>query len=515
MGNLSVIGALAALFIGGLMLYNIQGSTNAAEGRLGEHQHQQLARDAAMTGLQLTVRKLADKFPPNSWTSATEFDQQETTYGNGTFEIDATPCVSSATDPCAGVAFGDVIDVDVVGYSGGTRIDATGAEVPIRHLILARFERHYSDGTFPPQFIYALIADNILKFQGNAGAFTLDHSDPVMVHSNGTITNNGGSFLVEGYGTYTDENGLTGQGETRFKPWVDTNGEASNVYQADYVPIIPLDLDGLREQAQTCGAVIKPELIDPENPSTTFSLDGDSVSTLDFTTTTTWDKWASGSGDGAIVYNSLDDPDQDGVQPCGGPDNPFVMLIEGDANFTNSIHVTGFGNIVTTGDFRIAAEGTGGGLHGDLVDTKPDAPGGLQTQLLAASFKDMYLGKAGGNTCFGLGPPTYTASDGHTVNNNHCDSGTNDWTAGVSLQVEGTFVMRGNPYIVGGLVAREGDIDDGGSPHVFYSAPSESILDPGFNFKISVGPVLIAYSEWQCNLLDAAGNVINDCNLTP
>lgn len=517
MGQVSVIAALAALFIGGLTLYYIQGSTNAAESRLGEHQRQQLARDAAEAGLELVIRQLADSANVASWNGSSTFDWAKTPYGNGSFEVDAEPCVVTVNDPCADADPGDIIDVDVVGHSGGTRYDAAGNEIPIRHLILARFERRYADGGLPPQFRYGIIADNLLLLQGDAGAFSTDPTRNVNVHSNGDIDNNGNSFLVEGYGTYSGNNLVSNQGMTNFLPWPenDYNGDDPNVFHADPVPIIPLDSTALRAHAAQCGAIIRPELLDPNDPTNTvFSVNGDDIGNeLDLSNPALWPWPPADYPAGAITLNTNA---IDGVA-CGGGTansaNPFVLLVEGDATFTNTTHVRGFANLITMGNFTIAATGSGGGMYGDVVDVNGNEVGGTQTKVLAGAFQDMYIGKKGGNTCFGLGPQRYTASDGHDVINNHCKSGSGDFEAGITMQVEGTFIMRGTPYIVGGLVARTGDIDDGGSPKVFYATPVESILDPGFDFIVPIGPILIAYSEWQCGLIDAAGNDAYNCTL--
>ena len=63
-----------------------------------------------------------------------------------------------------------------------------------------------------------------------------------------------------------------------------------------------------------------------------------------------------------------------------------------------------------------------------------------------------------------------------------------------------TYVrFRGVPYMIGGIVAKDTYFDGAGNPTIIYAGPGEGNGIPGFEFKVPIGPILIAYSEGWFN----------------
>ena len=164
---------------------------------------------------------------------------------------------------------------------------------------------------------------------------------------------------------------------------------------------------------------------------------------------------------------------------CGTPDNPFIMFVEGNIDFVNRVEFRGYGNIIATGNVRVIPQGDGGGMFGQLV--------GDETTLLLATTQDISIGVGGGNACMGLG---------HSDLTQHCGSVDDSYTHGVSLYANGNVSYTGTTYLVGGVLVDELSFSGGGTPKIIYASPTEDIIDPGFDFIIPIGPILIAYSEW-------------------
>lgn len=490
MGQYAVILGLSAVVVIIVLMLTMREATSGADEGLNYYHHEELARDAALTGLHMTVRKLAADTQPGSWTTGSVYEIATTTHDNGaTFRTDVSPCNPASPpypgDTCVDMAsnpqieFGDVVDVRAVG-SSGTRFNAeTNTYDPIKVIIHARYMRKFDDGGIPPNFRNVINVNELLLLQGNSAVFAINDSINASVHTNGDLDRRGGTFLVEGYGTYTGNNLLSPSDTVNFIPNIDYNGSDPNVFWSDSVHIPVMDLDNLRTLAQTSGALVD----DPDDLP--IVIDGDGLPTpgvLDFTNPATW---PFRDADGNPLY--LAGPCQSSGQ-CGTEDNPFIMVVEEPISFLNTTHVKGYGIIATAQTINIAAQGSGGGLYGDL--TAED-----RTKLLVATMTNMNIGHAGGNTCLGLGPQNQFGNDGHTYPNNSCASASGDFEAGVTLYAFGDADLQGSPYIVGGLSANDSS-HQGGSPMLIYGSPSKTIIDPGFEFIIPIGPILIAYSEW-------------------
>ena len=453
MGQSAIIILAGAFLVGSLLLFGMRGDTRDADERLHEHQNKLLARDAAVTGLNLAVRQLADDDAMGSWTSSSSYNIGTTSYDGNSFSVEAFP-----GDPSGGTS-GDTIT-----------LVARGAAGPGRKVIYARYARDEDDKGIPPAFKNAIASDFYFQLQGNVGIFAIEDSLNASIHTNDDLTINGNSFLIEGFGTYTGSVNISNAAADNFLPNIDYNGADPNHFQTDSVAIPSIDIDKLRTTAAESGVIIT-------TGGLPLQIDGDATGPIDFTDPTNpfWTTYGHNCTSGS----------------CGTPESPFVMVVEGELNLLNTVQVIGYGTIVATGNIEINPTGAGGGVYGGL-NTKNE------TKVLLATLGDIDVS---GNACFGLGPSITYGNDGTTFNNN-CDedpvsgSTLTDHTNGISLYAEGLVDFGGTPYIVGGVVAREASFGGGGNPMITYASGAEETLDSGFENIIPIGPILIAYSEW-------------------
>ena len=477
MGYGSVILVIGTILIAGVMMLSMDSATSDADEELNEYHYKELARDAATTGLELIVRRLAASNAALSWdatwAAANKFNTTPYSKG-GSFRVEIDPVGDDPGEVLPpGVLFGDLVDVIARGFNGVTRDPQTGATKPISQVIYARYLREYADGGIPPAMRNVITADLDLWLRGNAMVLALNNSFNANIHSNGDLRTSGNSFLVEGYGTYTTSESTTAEGnciiypgdpnppDDNFCPNQEYNEVDLNVFWADSVHIPPIDVDGLRNLSQTTsGSYINTPGVLP------LIIDGDAIPVIDFTLPGTW-PWLG-------TYDPVCTPGS-----CGTPDNPFIMFVEGDIDFVNRVEFRGYGNIVATGNVRVIPQGSGGGMFGQLVDD--------ETTLLLATTQNINIGVGGGNACMGLG---------HSDLTNHCESIDDSYTHGVSLYANGDVTYRGTTYLIGGILVDELSFTGGGTPKIIYASPTEDIIDPGFDFIIPIGPILIGYSEW-------------------
>lgn len=207
---------LGAFLTGSLYMLTVQSNALDADQALSTYQYQELAREAALTGLNNTVRKLAnDSHGP--WSTASTYRQTSTPFGSGgSYEVDVR----------AVGATGDTVDVYVTGIFG-----------PDTMRIDARYKRAMDTEGIPPAFRSVILTDSLIQMSGNITITTLDSDFNANIHTNGEIQTNGNAFLVEGYGTYSDPNGGVTNQPDNFVPKVDFNGDESNVVQIPEISI--------------------------------------------------------------------------------------------------------------------------------------------------------------------------------------------------------------------------------------------------------------------------------------
>lgn len=406
MGHFSIIVVAAGLLTISLVLVNARDATHAADQELAEHQYKSLARDAAVTGQHLTVRKLAADTDP--WTTGADYEFTSTDFRSGSFEVDVTP---------VGTPLGDTVDVT-----------ATGTNGPQTQVIQARYAREYADGGIPPAFRNVITTDLYIQLKGTVNIRAINKTFNASIHTNGDLETYGNSFVVEGYGTYTGD-AYTNQ-EDNFTPNIDYNEDDPNVFWADSVRIPDIDLDAMRNKATTITPT--PSNGDP------YVVDGDATPVIDF-----------------ADYGP------------GKPDDPSIWYVEGPLNFVNRVEFKGYGVIVSEGDVLIDPKGEDGGVMGGLA-------GDETTSMVMTPGAINIAGNAN------LGEGDFT----------------NGFTKGLTLYAGTEVEFQGTPFMVGGIVTPETHFKGGGTPEIIYAAPTETITDPGFEYIVPVGPVLIAYSEW-------------------
>ncbi len=450
---MAVIVLLGVLLMGAVLGIAMQGDTADADGALSDYEFRLLARDASTTGLQMTVYKLADSYDMLSWTSGTYFDNAS--YKNGSFTSTVT-----AANPSGSGGIGDTVDVVVRGANG-----------PGRHAIFARYARDKDDKGIPPAFKHAIVSDEFMQIDGNMLIAAINDGFNASIHTNDDMTVKGNSFVVEGFGTYTGTINLNNQASDNFLPNIDYNGpDEPNHHWADSVDVPRIDAARLLNTAQT----ISGSYID----AGPFSIEGDALvppNVIDFTDPAN-PFWA------AHGYNCPSGA-------CGTENNPFVMYVNGTADFFNTVEVVGNGVIIATENITVSPNGSGGGIYGALNADQ-------ETTVVLASLKNITVGKSGGNSCLGRGPASYTANDGGTRANNHCQSPDGTFADGLTLYAEEAVYFKGTPFIVGGVVAKKSEFTGGGDPWITYASPNEGVLDLGFEYIVPIGPVLIAYSEF-------------------
>lgn len=162
MGYGSVIFVVGTVIIAGVLLLSLGSAAGDADEQLNSYQHKELARNMATTGLQVTVRKLANDKNPGTWKNGADYKFGSTNFRSGTFRTQVIPI-----DPLSGInttlraescpaCSGDTVDVVARGFNGFTRDPETGATVPIRQTVFARYVREYADGGIPPSFPMAI-----------------------------------------------------------------------------------------------------------------------------------------------------------------------------------------------------------------------------------------------------------------------------------------------------------------------------------------------------------------------
>lgn len=446
MTQTTLLVALAAILTGGILLYNTQRHASSADDRLEQQQYKSLARDAAEAGLNVVVRALANTNAMGSWNND-DFDIGVTSYHGGTFEVDVQ--MADGT--------GDLVDVVVTATNG-----------PGEATIFARYEREKDDVGVPPAFRNVITTQGNITLGGTLLIDSVDDSWNASIHTNSILNAGNANYVVEGYGTFWDDGNVHRNAYDNFRPNVDYNspecptppgncGLANNVFQADAPIEIPaVDGEGFRQAALTSGAIRMGDLapgnnqvIDFTNPSSPF--------------------WAANG----LTYTCAN-------SPCGTAENPFVLYVSGRATFGGTTQVLGYGTIYVNGIATI------GGMYGELNDD-------METQVLLATNSNLV--SVGNNQCFGLGPASYTR---HGLNNqnSHCQSTDGSFTHGLSMYASGTFDFGGGPFMVGGIVSPGGEFGGLGNAWIAYAGASESILDPGFEYIVPIGPILVAYSEW-------------------
>lgn len=326
MGSYAYLLLAAFVLTGSVLLLSQHRDTNRADLDLGRIQMKQEARDAASSGLAVTIRKLADEQDP--WLDPSEFEVDQYSYG----ERGATyQTVVTIVDTVGG----DTVDVVATGTKPYTGRDGKGRDTT--HVIEARIARGYINGAIPPGWRSAIMSDNRLLIHGDFSVNALLPGVNADIHTNGILQTRGNSFTVEGMGTYTTGELVTSNQEDNFVPDIDWNGSASNVFYRDSIPLPDWNEDQFRTDAQSEGFYTTDPLV----------VDGDQLTALGITTVDEYAEQVLGMPPGDYGTD---------------PKNPFLIMVDNTLDFGHAIYLDGYVMFGSTGDVDVNTYGPDDGL---------------------------------------------------------------------------------------------------------------------------------------------------------
>ena len=303
MGNYALFLVLAGVASISMLLYSSRQANQTSDIGLARHTYKSVvARDAASTGLNLTVRKLVSD--TTRWTvNPTKYEFVDQAYKRATFttDVQANYLPGPLLDECAI----DTIDVISTGFPDA---DSTGLR---NHRIEATYVRTCSEdaGAGSSGLGYGTISDKQFSINGETLIFSPDPTANADIHTNQNLYINGDPE-VEGFGTYVSSSGNLCDSCDGFEPNDDVNGGEDNVYQGEYVEIPTLSAADFLAEA-------------------TYVYDGDyrvgSDRTIDFT-------------------------NYQGITGYGTAENPFVWYIKGDLEINSDLFMTlGYVKIIVEG----------------------------------------------------------------------------------------------------------------------------------------------------------------------
>jgi len=331
MGHYVFIIVAGFIVAGTVLSMGLRSDTRDAQQETARLLFKEEARDAALTGINLTLRRIV--VDEGAWTGAAKYQLPETPYKRSRFQTWITPIGS------------DTIDIE----SRGTKdyLDRRGSPVDTTHTVQVRIIRTQLSGGIPPAFKAAIITDKTMSIRGDFNVDSYDGVSNANIHANGTLETKGNSYLVEGYGTWTNNSSI--KSPENFQPPVDGNGDADNVFYGDSIFIPQIDMDLLRADAQTKG----------------FYFGGDADISNDAIGFTSFGDWAAALGYPAVVGTT--------------PDQPFIVFSEGSISFTGNTNMAGFGAFVSVGDVRINAQTQVNGTIGVNEEGHPISQMGIFT----------------------------------------------------------------------------------------------------------------------------------------
>jgi hypothetical protein len=241
MGQLTLLFVLAAFLISGIVVYNAGNSADRAEERVWQHQARVLAKDAAATGMAVTLRKMGSvTFSGFSTHPNYPFQATDVPHNGGTYSVETQngcSILSSNAELLVVQDFGTVEEWTEVRSTGRYSMGADQH----RHEIRSCFARTDWGLFVPPAFNYAFISDNNLSLNANINVEGLVDGEVAgtgHIHTNGLMTL-GPNVTVSGHGTYTDD------GSSRHT----SGGSATQIQSFESGPSVtmePFPIDPLR-----------------------------------------------------------------------------------------------------------------------------------------------------------------------------------------------------------------------------------------------------------------------------
>ena len=229
MGNYAIFFVLAGALSVSLVLYSTRASTRGADTALAQHTFKSVvAREAAQTGLNMTVRKMvADT---SRWTvnpALYEFVDQP--YKNATFTTDVQ--ANYLPGPSADLCTMDTVDVISIGVPIADTTEARNHQIEATYVRTCRTTAGSSSALG-----LATASEKLFTVNGKTSIHSADASQNSNIHSNNSLYVNG-EPNVEGYGTYVDPSNNKCDTCAGFLPNDDWNGASPNVFQSDSIQI--------------------------------------------------------------------------------------------------------------------------------------------------------------------------------------------------------------------------------------------------------------------------------------
>ncbi len=320
MGYTTAIIAVAAILIGSLWAFGMQRDTNDADDELNQYHFKTISRDASLTGLNLTVRKLVED---TNWVAHAPvgtpdplalgdrvpldfYGYNATPHKAASFDVNVWLEGNGKNPPC--------------GRSDQVLVLSNGATAPAGHATYARYEKEYDCDALPPATKKAIVVEEKLTLHGSIIIEPSDDLGNADIHSNETIAITGKNVRVYGMATYANDSGvpkpITKATEnhigTTIQPNADVNGPEPNLHEHPHIDIPVLD----------------PELY---RPGATL-ISGDTTLT-----------------GGVIDFEVL-------APGYGTEENPFVWFVDGDLDITGNTQFIGYGLFVIVGETTISGD---------------------------------------------------------------------------------------------------------------------------------------------------------------
>jgi hypothetical protein len=335
MGAYAYIFVAGFVIVGGLSSVAMRKDNRHSNDSLYEVHYKEEARDAAVTGMHLTVRKIvADE---GQWTNAAKYQLASVDYRKASF---------STTVTTYGV--GDTVDVTSVGLKAF--MDRTGSAVDTTHTIDVRIIRADLGAGVPPGFDVAILTDGDMLLNGTMEIRSLDPTQNADIHANGMLETRGNSYLVEGYGSYTGSSRI--RNGDNFQPNYDKNEGSLDVVYQDSIYVPPIDVDGFRTDAIAEGVYNAGDV----------DIDQAYLNSLAGGTVTSFADLAPAGSDAGTT-----------------PDNPLVFFTEGAMKFTGDVTLDGYGSFVSVADLMVNANVEIKGAIGESFYGNPTTQMGIFT----------------------------------------------------------------------------------------------------------------------------------------
>lgn len=435
MGNYALVFVLGGTLLLSVTLFSTRASTDAGDRMLNEHTFREIAREAAISGLNVTIRKLvADT---SSWiTNPAKYEFTDEEYRQATFSTKVlTPYGATYKN---GQCWLDSVQV----VSTGTA--AQGSQ----YVVDSSYLRTCSQpGGIPPGFKYAIITDDALTASQKLTVMSPYDTANANIHSNGTFSAFGNP-MVEGYGTYATPGG-TCTDCANFLPNDDVNGADPNVYQDNEVPMV--SFDPLKYK-----------------PFATHIEAGN-----------VWYK----NGDVTIDFTNFN-----GVTGYGTAEKPYIWYIPGDFKVEVNVRIIGFGVIITEGAMIING-------NSDIYSSTPTevAPPASTTDVPNAEetrpFLQQYMDKGSTLGLFIGGTKKIAGEDiSLSIGGRTRVMGT--------VVLNGGIDVPGDMTLYGSLAGLDDFVLDG-KMMIWYEGANEAITGVwNLGMSLPVGIEAFAWSEW-------------------